>query len=188
MYVVPLSHILGKLPLIPADDSGTIPSSMYGRKATCYPLGNCASDNVPGSGSRLFYLNTWAMTWPTDYRVSNPGPDPDSESESLTGADDLANSQDPDSESETQAGADDSVNSPQESCSDIGAMEALPHRAFSVSHIWKAQAMMLVLCFFRGLRLQVSSLQTRAPAVHALSLRYGQSLVASDASTCWNAA
>ena len=51
------------------------------------------------------------MTWPTDYRVSNPGPDPDSESESL------------DSESETQAGADDSVNSPQESCSDIGAME-----------------------------------------------------------------
>ena len=64
------------------------------------------------------------MTWPTDYRVSNPGPDPDSESESLTGADDLANSQDPDSESETQAGADDSVNSPQESCSDIGAMDS----------------------------------------------------------------
>ena len=63
------------------------------------------------------------MTWPTYYRVSNPGTDPDSESESLTGADDLANSQDPDSESETQAGADDSVNSPQESCSDIGAME-----------------------------------------------------------------
>ena len=123
MYVVPLSHILGKLPLIPADDSGTIPSSMYGRKAACYPLGNCASDNVPGSGSRLFYLNTWAMTWPTDYRVSNPGPDPDSESESLrlAGADDLADLQDPDSESETQGGAE--VSSPQESCSDIGAME-----------------------------------------------------------------
>ena len=47
----------------------------------------------------------------------------DSESESKTGADDLANSQDPDSESETQAGADDQSNSPQESCSEIGAME-----------------------------------------------------------------
>ena len=67
------------------------------------------------------YLNTWAMTWPIDYRVSNPGQNPDSESESLTGADDLANSQDPDSESETQAGADDPSNSLQESCSEINS-------------------------------------------------------------------
>jgi hypothetical protein len=31
VYVVPLSHILGKLPLIPAGDHCTIPRSMHGR-------------------------------------------------------------------------------------------------------------------------------------------------------------
>ncbi len=39
VYVVPLSHILGKLPLIPAGDHGTIPRSMHGRKDACYNIG-----------------------------------------------------------------------------------------------------------------------------------------------------
>jgi hypothetical protein len=34
----PLSHILGKLPLVPAGDSGTFFSSMHGSKAGCFPL------------------------------------------------------------------------------------------------------------------------------------------------------
>jgi hypothetical protein len=71
VYVVPLSHILGKLPLVLAGDSGTIPCNMHGSKASCYPKGTCDSDDAPGSGSRLFYLNTWAMIWPTDYRNSD---------------------------------------------------------------------------------------------------------------------
>ena len=65
VYVVPLSHILGKLPLVPAGDSGTIPRSMNGRKETCFPRGQC--DRQQGPGSKLFYINTWAMIWPTDY-------------------------------------------------------------------------------------------------------------------------
>ena len=65
VYVVPLSHILGKLPLVPAGDSGTIPWSMNGRKETCFPRGQC--DRQQGPGSKLFYINTWAMIWPTDY-------------------------------------------------------------------------------------------------------------------------
>ncbi len=59
---VPLSHILGKLPLIPAGDHNTIPKSMHGIKDTCYPWGVC---NRPP----LFYINTLAMIWPTDYQA-----------------------------------------------------------------------------------------------------------------------
>ena len=67
VYVVPLSHILGKLPLSPAGDHGTIPRSMHGRKDACYKLGVCDRQGEPGSGSPLFYINTWAMVWPNDY-------------------------------------------------------------------------------------------------------------------------
>ena len=67
VYVVPLSYILGKLPLIPAGDHGTIPRSMHGRKEACYRLGVCDRQGMIGSGSPLFYINTWAMIWPTDY-------------------------------------------------------------------------------------------------------------------------
>ena len=67
VYVVPLSHILGKLPLGPAGDHGTIPRSMHGRKDACYKLGVCDRQGEPGSGSPLFYINTWAMVWPNDY-------------------------------------------------------------------------------------------------------------------------
>jgi hypothetical protein len=35
VYVVSLSHILGKLPLIPAGDHCTIPQSMNGSKDVC---------------------------------------------------------------------------------------------------------------------------------------------------------
>ncbi len=53
VYVVPLSHILFRLPLIPAGD--------------CYPRGSCDKRGAPGSGSKLFYINSWAMIWSTDY-------------------------------------------------------------------------------------------------------------------------
>ena len=43
VYVVPLSHILGKLPLVPADYFGTIPQSKHGRKDACYPSRVCAT-------------------------------------------------------------------------------------------------------------------------------------------------
>ena len=59
VYVVPLSHILGKLPLIPAGDYGTIPRSMHGRKDACYERGVCDRRGEPGSGSPLYYINTW---------------------------------------------------------------------------------------------------------------------------------
>ena len=72
VYVVPISHILGRLPLVPAGDTGTIPHSMRDRKAACYEHGLCDRDGEPGSGSSLFYINLWAMIWPTDHGVA-PG-------------------------------------------------------------------------------------------------------------------
>jgi hypothetical protein len=33
----------------------------------CYKLGVCDRQGEPGSGSPLFYINTWAMVWPHDY-------------------------------------------------------------------------------------------------------------------------
>ncbi len=68
VYVVPLSHILGKLPLVPAGDTGTIPRNMHGLKDTCYPMGVCDRAGEPGSGSLLFYINSWVMIWPVNYQ------------------------------------------------------------------------------------------------------------------------
>jgi hypothetical protein len=55
------------LPLIPAGDYGTIPQIMHGRKDACYERGVCDWRGEPGSGSPLYYINTWAMVWPMDY-------------------------------------------------------------------------------------------------------------------------
>ncbi len=65
-YVVLLSHILGKLPLIPAGDHVTIPRGMHGRKEASYHLG-VDRQGMPGSGSLLLYIITWAMVWSNDY-------------------------------------------------------------------------------------------------------------------------
>jgi hypothetical protein len=68
VYVVPLSHILGKLPLISAGDHSTIPRSMHGPAAARTLAINWAyRHGAPGSGSPLFYINTWVMVWPNDY-------------------------------------------------------------------------------------------------------------------------
>lgn len=64
LYIVPVTHILSRLPLIPAGETGTIP---HGTSIRLCPRGIVDSALSPGSGSQLFYINTWAMQWPTDY-------------------------------------------------------------------------------------------------------------------------
>ena len=46
---------------------GTIPAELRGRKRDLFPLGKCDEDRRPGTGSRLFYISSWAMCWPTDH-------------------------------------------------------------------------------------------------------------------------
>ena len=67
VYIVPITSILGRLPLIPAGDHGTIPAELRGRKRDLFPLGKCDEDRRPGTSSRLFYISSWAMCWPTDH-------------------------------------------------------------------------------------------------------------------------
>jgi len=67
LYIVPITSILGRLPLIPAGDHGTIPAALRGSKRDLFRLGKCDEDRQPGTGSKLFYISSWAMCWPTDH-------------------------------------------------------------------------------------------------------------------------
>ena len=59
LHVVPVSSILGRLPLVPVGDTGTIPFSMTAE----YPGARCDTRPDAGDGSRLWYVNTWAISW-----------------------------------------------------------------------------------------------------------------------------
>ena len=63
LYVIPISSILGKLPLIPVADTGTIPFSMRDK---LHEVDGASCDTKPGEGDgcRLWYVNPWALTWP----------------------------------------------------------------------------------------------------------------------------
>jgi hypothetical protein len=69
VYIVPITSILGRLPLIPAGDHGTImiPAALRGSKRERFLLGKCDEDGLPGTGSRLYYISSWAMCRPTDH-------------------------------------------------------------------------------------------------------------------------
>ena len=62
LYVIPISSILGKLPLIPVGDTGTIPFSM---RDELHEVDWASCDTKPGEGDRcrMRYVNRWALTW-----------------------------------------------------------------------------------------------------------------------------
>jgi len=68
IYIVPATFILrlGRLALAPVGEHGTIPATLRGNPLF-YPRGQCDQQGRPGTGSKLFYINTWAMTWPSDH-------------------------------------------------------------------------------------------------------------------------
>jgi len=67
VYVVPITSILGRLPLVPAGDHDTIPAAMRHHKKELFEYGKCDESARPGTGSKLYYINSWAMCWPTDH-------------------------------------------------------------------------------------------------------------------------
>ena len=67
IYIVPITSILGRLPLVPAGDHGTIPAAMRHRKKELFEYGQCDESRRPGTGSKLYFINSWAMCWPTDH-------------------------------------------------------------------------------------------------------------------------
>ncbi len=66
IYVIPVEHILGKLPLAPLGDTGTIPHHLQNL------FRGAPGDRKPsaGDGCRMWFVNSWAMAWSRDmYRM-----------------------------------------------------------------------------------------------------------------------
>lgn len=59
--VIPVTHILGKLPIFPDFTTRTIPHSMSGKPG--FAKGECDSQDGKQLGSKVFYINHFAMTW-----------------------------------------------------------------------------------------------------------------------------
>ena len=70
IYIVPVTAILGRLALAPAGEHGTIPAFMLATPSA-YPKGKCDEAGRPGTGSKLYYINSWAMSWPSDHPLPN---------------------------------------------------------------------------------------------------------------------
>ena len=67
VYIIPVKDILGRLALVPFGEHGTIPHAWRQLQGSHYPRGVCDRHDQPGSGSRLFYINSWAMIWSSDH-------------------------------------------------------------------------------------------------------------------------
>ena len=61
-YVLPVESILGKLPVVPIGDTGTIPYSMRQHAADFVGAAFDTREGA-GDGSRWWYINTWALSW-----------------------------------------------------------------------------------------------------------------------------
>ena len=68
LYVIPVSSILGRLPLVPVGATGTIPFAckfaMRGESADFHGA-FCDKSAKGGDGCRWWYVNSWALGWGT---------------------------------------------------------------------------------------------------------------------------
>ena len=62
LYVIPVSSILGRLPLVPLGETGTIPFDMR-RESADFPGAACDKSHNSGDGCRWCQVNSWALTW-----------------------------------------------------------------------------------------------------------------------------
>ena len=71
MYVLPLTSILGRLPVVRAGDTGTIPFSngngcRNGAHRYDHDLARADSRPGAGDGCPMYFVNSWAMGWSRD--------------------------------------------------------------------------------------------------------------------------
>ncbi len=62
LYVIPMEHILGKLPFVPVGDTGTIPHHLRN------VFQGVPGDRRPdaGDGCKMWFFNSWALGWSRD--------------------------------------------------------------------------------------------------------------------------
>ncbi len=63
LYVIPVESILGKLPVVPVGDTGTIPHTMRAERARDLDGARCVREMGKGDGTRCWFVNNWAMVW-----------------------------------------------------------------------------------------------------------------------------
>ena len=61
-YVLPVESILGKLPVVPVGDTGTIPYCMR-QHAEDFVGAAFDTRKGAGDGSRWWYINMWTFSW-----------------------------------------------------------------------------------------------------------------------------
>jgi hypothetical protein len=66
LYVIPAESILGKLPVVPAGDTGTIPRSLRGLKRAYFQDAYCDRGDNSADGCRIWFVNGWALRWSRD--------------------------------------------------------------------------------------------------------------------------
>ncbi len=66
LYVVPVSSIVGRIPVVHVGETGTIPFDMS-KKAEDFPDASFDYKKRAGhgDGSSWWYINSWALKWPT---------------------------------------------------------------------------------------------------------------------------
>jgi hypothetical protein len=64
LYVVPVSSILGHIPLVPVGPTGTIPFEMRSESAD-FPGDACDKSKDTGDWCKWLYVNSLALSWGT---------------------------------------------------------------------------------------------------------------------------
>jgi hypothetical protein len=64
LFVIPIEHILGKLPVVPVGGTGTIPHHLQVRSVFQGAPGDRRSD--AGDGCKMWFVNSWALGWSRD--------------------------------------------------------------------------------------------------------------------------
>jgi hypothetical protein len=62
LYVIPIQSILGKLPVVPVGDTGTIPF----RLRNTFSGAPVDRRQGVGDGCKMWFVNSWALGWSRD--------------------------------------------------------------------------------------------------------------------------
>ncbi len=62
LYLIPVSSVLGRLPLVPVGKTWTIPYKMR-RESADFPGAYCDKTKDGKDGCRWWYMNSWALGW-----------------------------------------------------------------------------------------------------------------------------
>ena len=71
LYVVPITSVLGKLPVVRAGDTGTIPyryrsGTVDGSRRYCHDIAKADTRPGAGDGCHMYFVNSWALGWSRD--------------------------------------------------------------------------------------------------------------------------